>query len=67
MGEDWQALALHVRSLDVVRVTTFLKTALKSPSSNYRIVQRSMEEFCFSQVCLSCVRSLASVPIPSTA
>eukprot|EP00892_Ulva_mutabilis_P005724 jgi/Ulvmu1/3523/UM163_0004.1 len=50
MGENWQQMALHVRNLDVKPVAEFLGRALQSTSSNYRIVQRSMEEFCFSQV-----------------
>lgn len=52
MGQDWQALAGHVRSREIAPVAQYLDHALSSATSNYRIVQRSMEEFCFSQVFL---------------
>lgn len=50
MGEDWQALTGRVLCMDVAAVEEFIERALTSATSNYRIVQRSLEEFCFSQV-----------------
>lgn len=50
MGEDWRALALHVKKLEVAPVGKYLDRALNMANSNYRIVQKSMEEFLFSQV-----------------
>lgn len=50
MGEDWTVLANSVREMDVKAVEEYIDNSLKKSRVHYRVVQRSLEDYCFSQV-----------------
>jgi hypothetical protein len=50
MGVDWTALATSVKEMDAQAVQDYIDNALSRSRVHYRVVQRSLEEYCFSQV-----------------
>lgn len=50
MGVDWHALIAAVRAGDVTAVEEYAKGELARPRSHFKILQRALEEFCFSHV-----------------
>lgn len=50
MGEDWTVLAECVRAKDVKAIQEYIDNALSRSRVHYRVVQRSLEDYCFSQV-----------------
>lgn len=61
MGEDWTVLANSVREMDVKAVEEYIDNALKKSRVHYRVVQRSLEDYCFSQVALLSIFVSATV------
>lgn len=55
MGVDWTELVIAVRVGDVEQVETWAQLELRRsfPQSHFKIVQRALEEFLFSQVRLN--------------
>lgn len=50
MGVDWTVLATAVKNKDAKVVAEYIRDALSHRRVNYREVQRTLEEFCLSQV-----------------
>lgn len=50
MGVDWTELVIAVRVGDVEQVETWAQLELRRPQSHFKIVQRALEEYLFSQV-----------------
>jgi hypothetical protein len=50
VGTDWAALVEDVQSKRLARLESHIAASLALPNVHYRMVQRSLDEFCFRQV-----------------
>ena len=50
MGVNWESLGVAVREVRVQPVESYATQALAAGDSNYRVVQRALDEYVFKQV-----------------
>jgi hypothetical protein len=49
-GVDWDALVADVRAKRLPHLEGHIYASLELPNVHFRMIQRSLEEFCFSKV-----------------
>ena len=54
MGVDWTALITHVRQGNTEPVASYAARELEKKHTHYKIVQKALEEYCFSRVRRRC-------------